>query len=203
MARRRDLVPLGLAVILAVPLAGCFDEPPIEDRWTRVDLEGTTFVPAPPLAAGAPCSVAVRTTITYRAIVTGFSVTELRASTLSPLGLTLGADVEREAMAGDVDALLANSVTMGRSVRAITGWHHLIQPFDVRFAAWVPTGLDSASGGTPGAPVYLYLVSYLGSGEEIELEDGSDSVVVTPFNSVTMQILPTGMPVAVAGGPLP
>jgi hypothetical protein len=201
MPRRAHGPILALLAALAIPLAGCFDEPPVEDRWTRVDLAGATFTPGAPLVAGAPCSVSVRMTITYRAIVTGYSVTELRASTMSPLGLTLGIDAPREPMAQDVDALLANSVTMGRSVRAITGWHHLIQPFDAAFSAWVPTGLDSASGGTPGAPVYVYLVSYLGSGEEVELENGMDSVVVTPFASSAMQILPVGLPVAVGGTP--
>lgn len=195
--RRGRIAALVVVALLGPALSGCFDEPEIEDRWTRVDLAGATFVPGTPLTPGAPCSVSVRTTITYRTIVTGFSVTELRASLRSPVGLVLGLEAPREPMAVSVDSLLAGSVTMGRSVRAVTGWDHLIQPFDSNFRAWVPAGLDSAG----GAPVYLYLVSYLGSGEEVELSDGSDSVVVTPFASSAMQILPVGMNVPVAGLP--
>src|SRR5262245_37839815 len=159
-------------------------------------MQSPQFFPAAPLSPGARCSVEVQTKITYRAIVTGFSVTELRASAM-PLAIGLGAP--REEMAYQIDALLAGSVGMGRFVKPVTGWHHLVQPFDVGFTASVPAAFDSA-----GGTVYLYLVSYLGSGEEIELPDGSDSIAVTPFQSTAMQVLPVGMPVPMAGGgPIP
>lgn len=196
----RRLVVL-LVVVFVAGLTGCiFDEPPIEDRWTRVDMESPQFFPGTPLSPGVRCSVEVRTKITYRAIVTGFSVTELRASAMP---LALGLEAPREAMASQIDALLAGSVSTGRFVKPVTGWHHLIQPFDAGFTASVPGALDSTMGGTPGGAVYLYLVSYLGSGEEIELPDGSDSIAVTPFQSTAMQILPVGMNVPLAGGPIP
>jgi len=196
--RRRAAGALVAVLIAATTGSGCFDEPEIEDRWTRVDLDGATILPAGGPAPGAPCSVSVRATITYRAIVTGFSVTELRASSIPPTSVVLGPDADRVLMAASVDSLLARSVTRGRSVRAITGWHHLIQPFDVGFSGTAPAGPDST-----GAAQWLYLVSYLGSGEEIELQGGRDSIVVTPFASTTMQILPIGMPVGVGGGMTP
>lgn len=199
-ARPRSLALLAVGVV-AFAGAGCFDEPPIEDRWTRVDMAAATFVPTQPVVPGAPCSVSVHTTITYRAIVTGYVVTELRATGVySPTTLPVGPNVPRVTMAQAIDDLLRNSAPMGRSVRAITGWDHLIQPMDMAFTGWVPTVLDSA-GGAPGSPISLFLVSYLASGEEIELADGSDSVVVTPFVSSQAQVLPVGMPVLVAGAP--
>jgi hypothetical protein len=95
-------------------------------------------------------------------------------------------------MAYDIDRILTNSVSVGRGTRAITGWTHLIQRIDFNFNAWVPAALDSA--GVPvGAPRGLFLVTYLGSGEEIELPGGGDTLVVTPFPSGQYQILPSGM----------
>ena len=43
----------------------------------------------------------------------------------------------------------------------------------------------------------LFLVLYLGSGDEIELENGEDSLVVTPFVSSRREILHTGFPITI------
>jgi hypothetical protein len=62
--------------------------------------------------------------------------------------------------------------------------------------------LDLAfTGGAPidtsGPPAGLFLICYLGSGVEIELANGEDSLVVTPFPSAPYEILPVGLELSV------
>lgn len=190
---RRLLVCLALATVLT----GCLWEPKVEDGWTRLDMESSVVTPVQPLSPGASCSVSVRTAITYRDIVTGFAVTELRATGV-PFG-SIRPDAPRMSMAQDIDALLANSVGIGRSTRAITGWDHLIQRVDARFAATVPTSVDT-SAGPPGSAVQLFLVAYLAEGEEVELPGGGDTLIITPFISTQREILPMGIPIVVGSG---
>jgi hypothetical protein len=188
---RRAWVPL-LAI---VALGGCLGEPEIEDRWTRLDVRGSSLAPGEVLAPGTNVSVNVQTAITYRAIVTGFVVTELRASPgITAADVGLRPDAPRLNMAQDIDRILANSVTMGRATRAITGWDHLIQEVNLSFTGVVPAASDSA-----GNPIGLFLISYLGEGEEIEQQDGSDSLIVTPFPSTEYEILPVGLELVVSG----
>lgn len=181
------------ACAIAVLLAGCFDEPKLEDRWTRVDVTGASVVPNQMLPPSSSQSITIGADITYRRIVTGFAVAELRASTTVPTSSVLVLpDAPRLAMAQNIDRILANSVTMGRMTRAVTGWDHLIQHIDFTFTGVTPAASDSAAHG-------LFLLCYLGSGERIELQGGGDSIIVTPFLSEPTQILPVGMPLAVAG----
>ena len=184
---RRALAPVLLAG--AVLATGCFDEPEIEDRWTRLDIESATVVTGQPRAPGSD-SITVNAAVTYRRIVTGFAVVELRASgTLTAADVSLTPNTDRVQMAGDVDRVLANSVTMGRATRAVTGWDHLIQRIPFTFSATIP---DTATG--------LFLVCYLGEGEEIELGNGADSLIVTPFPSIPNELLPIGIELT-PGGP--
>src|SRR2546425_11673340 len=82
-------LPWVLGVVL---IAGCFDEPKIEDRWTRVDLESSNLTPFQTLSAGSRDSITVRTQITFRHILTGYAVVELRASnTISDASVLLHA----------------------------------------------------------------------------------------------------------------
>jgi hypothetical protein len=200
-ARERPMGPMGIrtlarrtaaALLLgaaAVLLGGCpWDEPEIEDLWTRLDFTATSVAPGQSLPQG-PTPITVGADITYRSIVTGFAVAELRGST-SVNAATLGIhpDAARERMAYDIDFMLANSVTLGRATRAVTGWDRLIQHIDFSFTGNVPAMLDST-----GAPTSLFLVCYLGSGTEIELPGGADSLVVTPFAPAPYQLLPIGM----------
>lgn len=182
------------AVALALALGGCLGEPRVEDRWTRVDLRGASLTPGQSVTEGATVPVALEAAITYRDIVTGFAVAEVRASRTVPAAeVSVHPDAPRPAMAGDIDRVLAGSVTCGRATRAITGWDHLIQTLPFAFDATIPAATDSTSG--------LFLLVYLGSGEEVELDDGRDSVVVTPFPSAEYHILPIGLeltPVAAA-----
>jgi hypothetical protein len=177
--------PLALA-LGAVLVAGCFDEPEIEDRWSRVDILSSTITPGQTVPPGSLDSVQVRVTVTYRSILTGFAVAELRASpTIAPTMVVIHPDAPRVPMATAIDSLLANSVTLGRGTRAVTGWDHLIQTIDFTF-----------NGSIPPSPVGLFLVCYLADGEEIELGNGSDSLVVTPFPSAQYEVLPVGMELA-------
>ena len=182
----RRVAALLLLGVTAAGLGGCLWEPKIEDKWTRVDLESASVVPGQVVPAGSTVTFTGRTTITYRAILTGAVVAELRASTVSSSGTIVAPDADREAMAAAIDLILQNSVTLGRDTKLVTGWDHLVQPFDFSFSATVP-------GGTPG----VFLVCYLGSAEEVELPGGGDSLVVTPFPSAAYQVLPVGLPLVV------
>ena len=191
-----------MLLALASPLlAGCLEAPTIEDRWTRIDLVNVNLQPGEVVTPGVRESIVVNAKITYRRIVTGFVVAELRASgTLLPTDVTLHPNAPRTTMASDIDRILANSVSVGRAARAVTGWDHLIQPLDLPFAAVAPaTVMDTtAANATTG----LFFLVYMGSGERIELPSGAESILVTPFNSQQYQILPIGMKLALpAPGP--
>ncbi len=197
-AFRRAVALLALAAG-ASPLAGCLGEPKLEDRWTRIDLASASHGPGEAVAPGVRDSITVVANITYRAILTGYAVAELRASsTLANGSVTLAPDASREPMALDVDRILANSVSVGRAVRPVTGWDHLVQTLPLSFGAVPPAALD-----TTGATSGLFLLCYLGSGEEIEMRDGSDSIAITPFPSAQYRILPVGLKLTLAGTPTP
>lgn len=178
---------LVLALAIALPLAGCLGKPEIEDRWTRVDVESASVTPQQQLVAGSTVPLTMRATVTYRTILTGFAVAELRASSVTSGQVTVAPDAPREPMARDIDRILQSSVSLGRATRAITGWDHLIQPIDFAFDGHVPPS-DSAG---------LFLLCYLGEGEEVEREDGSDTLIVTPFDSMQFEILPVGIELGV------
>jgi hypothetical protein len=181
------------ALLGAVLVNGCLDKPGIEERWTRLDVRSSSVTPGQTFQAGTSQPITVRTAITYRHIVTGFAVTELRLSTLSTADVGLDPDAPRLTMAQDIDAILANSVTMGRATRAVTGWDHLIQEVDLTFTGAIP----SAAVDSLGRPIGLFLISYLGAGDEVERADGSDTLIVTPFPSTTYEILPVGLELGV------
>lgn len=186
-----------LLVLLLVGSGGCLEAPKIEDRWTRVDLDHSSLAPGQALTAGTMDSIHVDARITYRRIVTGFFVAELRASaTLGPTNVALNPDAPRVPMANDIDAILANSVSIGRAVYPVTGWDHLIQPVSLDFRAMPQATVDS-SGVSVGATNGLFLVCYLGSGVKIERRGQADSIAVTPFLSAPNQLLPVGMELTV------
>ena len=179
----RRLAAASLAVAVAVLAGGCFDAPKIEDRWTRIDLTGSNLTPNQTVTPAVPESVTVSANVIYRSILTGFAVAELRASnTMSNAAVTLDPHAPRVQMAQSIDAILLNSVSVGREARAVTGWDHLIQHMDFGFSAVAP---DTTSG--------LFLLCYLGSGRKVERRGQSDTIIVTPFNSGQYQILPVGM----------
>jgi hypothetical protein len=182
-------------MILAAMANGCLWEPKTEDQWTRVDIASASVIPGQVVTAGSSLALSGRANVTYRRILTGVVVAELRsASGMGAASAIVHPDGDREAMAVTIDQILAGSNGLGRDTRLVTGWDHLIQPFDFSFSGTVPAALDSS-----GAPVGLFLLCYLASGTEIELPDGSDSLVVTPLNSGQYQVLPVGMALTVTG----
>jgi len=188
---RRPVRPLaaGALALAALLVGGCFDEPEIEDRWTRLDVESSSLTPYGAVPPGAVVPVTLGTRLTFRKIVTGYAVAELRASSAIHAGdVALHPDAPRVPMAQQIDALLASSVSLGRGTRAITGWDHLVQRIDFAFDVVVPAGLDST-----GVPPGLFLVCYLAEGEEVERVGMSDTLIVTPFNSMQYELLPVGM----------
>jgi hypothetical protein len=182
-------------VLGSTVVAGCLGAPEIEDRWTRVDLLSSNLAANQTIAPGAVQPVTMATTITYRSILTGFAVAELRASSATTAGsVMLGPDAPREQMALDIDRILQTSASVGRDVRPVTGWDHLIQHIDFSFNAVGPAQTDST-----GMPVSLFMICYMGSGDRIERPGQADTIVVTPFASTAYQILPVGEELAVGG----
>lgn len=195
----RRIVAALVLVAIAATMGGCLWEPKIEDQWTRVDLQSSNLLPLQAVPAGTTLTISGRADITYRSILTGAVVAELRASSTIPsVGSIVNPDAEREPMAAAIDQLLQGSVSLGRDTKLVTGWDHLIQPFDFSFSGTVPAMLDSA--GVPmGAPVGLFLVCYLGSATKFELPGGGDSLVVVPFGSAQYRVLPVGLALTVTG----
>lgn len=179
-----------LPLVGALLLGSCLGEPEVDERWTLLEMVSVTPQPDQARSAGQPLTVTVKSRVTYRDIVTGFMVAEVRYSpTLTPLSLPLDKDEHTEECAASVDQVLANSVTAGRATRAVTGWDHLMQDLTLSFTANVPPAVLTSGG--------LFLVLYMGSGDEIELENGEDSLVVTPFVSTDREILHTGFPITI------
>lgn len=179
-----------IALLGAFVTTGCFDEPKLEDRWTRLDLVHSSVAAFQPLTLGAHESLAASVDVTYRAILTGFAVADLRLSPdFTPTTMSLTPEMARLPMAQRIDTLLAHSVSIGRATRAVTGWDHLIERVDFSFGANVPATLDTTGAGGGG----LFLVCYLGSGERLRRLGQEDSLIVTPFGSEAYQVLPVGL----------
>lgn len=181
-----------LAVCLAISLAAlssCLGEPEVDERWTLLEFEDVSPSPGRLMPADQPINVSVTGRITYRSILTGFLVAEVRYSdTVPPSVVSLDPGEHTEEIAADIDRILANSVTAGRATQIVTGFDHLIHEVDLSFVASVPPAMFAGGSATGG----LYLLLYLGDGEEIELPSGADSLVVTPFVSSDVEVLHTG-----------
>lgn len=181
-----------LALLLGVALgtSGCFDAPKIEDRWTRLDIKGANVTSFQPLTLGARESIAVSVDVTYRSILTGFAIADLRVSpTMTGASVSITPTSARLLMAQNIDTLLANSVSVGRATRAVTGWDHLVERMDFSFGANIPSIIDSTGAGGGG----LFLVCYLGEGDRVRRLGMDDTLVVTPFKSAEYMVLPVGM----------
>jgi hypothetical protein len=189
---RRRAVRLLAPFVVLLAVTGCLGKPKITDRWTRIDLLSANVSNGQVIQPGVRESLSVSTNIIYRSILTGFAVADLRVSgTLSPGSVNVAPDAPREQMAYDIDAVLANSVSVGRATRAVTGWDHLMQRLDLSFAGVVPATMPP--GPAPGgAPTSVFLLVYLGSGQKIERIDGSDTLIVTPFKAAQYEVLPIG-----------
>jgi hypothetical protein len=177
---------LMMFALFAAFLPACLDEPEIDETWTKLEFLSVTPGPRQASSAGQPVNVSLKGRITYRRILTGFVVAELRYSpTIAPSSVLLNPEEHTLNDAQDIDRILANSVTTGRATRAVTGFDHLMQDVNFAFSGGVPAGAASGTGG-------LYLLLYMGEGDEVEQEDGTDSLVVTPFRSTDREVLHTG-----------
>ena len=170
-------------------LAGCLNEPGIEERWTDLEIvaaskDGSELVD---YSAGETLSLDAR--VNYRSILTGALVAELRASgTIDASMVNLEAGERQIGAAADIDFILANSVTAGRDFHSVTGFPQLVQEISFSFDSFRPAG-EALRGPISG----LFLVLYMGDEDEIELSDGSDSTVITPFDSRSKQLLHKGI----------
>lgn len=186
-----------LAATLPLALVGCLGEPPLDERWTLLEFLAAEPAVQTAVPADQPLTVSVSGRITYRAIRTGYLVAELRYSdALTPALVPLDPDEHSLEHALAVENILQHSVTAGRATRAVTGFDHLMQTVDLTFTAPVPAAM--LSGGADSlATRGLFLVLYLGEGEEVELPAGRDTLVVTPFAVEDSQVLFCGYPISV------
>lgn len=189
MLRERGRLAIAALALGLMLMGSCLGEPEIDERWTKIEFLDVSPAPAEPVTGAQSINVSVSGRITYRQILTGFLVAEARyASSLPQTTVVMDPNQHTAEIASYVDYILANSVTAGRDTRAVTGWDHLMQDIDFTFTAQVPP--DTTSGG-------LFLLLYMGSGDEIELPNGQDSLVVTPFVSSNYEVLHTGFPVTI------
>lgn len=183
-----------------VAQSGCLGDPPIEERWTRLEILDASPTDASVYTVGsATTPVSMRVRVTYREILTGFLVAELRAgSGLTTAETQLDAE-DPLAVARDVDRILASSTAIGTEAIPVTGWDHLVQELDVAFDAGTatPTAADSsvaAAGSVPVTSSGLFLVLYFSDDvQEVELQSGEEIEVVTPVFSDQRDILSTGI----------
>ncbi len=189
MPSSRWVVPLA-----ALAIAGCLGRPSVDERWTSLEIvQSSVTAPDPVTLGGDPITVSAN--LTYRNILTGAFVAEMRASdTITNDMVQL--DIEKQSIgtAKDVDFILANSVTAGRDVRTVTGFPSLVQDVNFTFDTFTPPGMGSVTG--------LFLVLYMGDEEEIEVQ-GQDSIVVTPWISDEYEVLHKGIAIPLAGPVVP
>jgi hypothetical protein len=176
---------LALLTISATALISCLDEPGIDETWTKLEFLSVTPGPSQTRSVSQPINVTVKGRVTYRSILTGFLVAEVRYSpTIAPSSVVLDPDQHTLKDSETIDRILANSVTAGRATYPSTGFDHLMQDVDLTFSAQLPAAATSTGG--------CYLLLYMGDGDKIERQDGTDTLVVTPFQSSKKEILHTG-----------
>lgn len=198
MSPLRVASPVVLA-ILASALAGCLGEPGIEERWTLLEIVDAQPTEAGAYAPGSPTPVEMNARITYREVLTGHLVADVRAtSTLTPADVALDADDPR-AVAADVDRILMDSVSLGADAVAVTGWDHLQQDVSFSFDGGLvaPTATDSSIASAATTPVTaagLFLLLYFADDvEEVELDSGEEIEVIHPALSTDFDILSAGI----------
>lgn len=184
---------LFLPLLVAVLLGGCLEAPTVEEEWTRVEILSASPTTPDALVGGSDVPLEVRARITYRELLTGFLVADLRSSTVAPSDVDLEDDPEDKEdgldVARDVDLIIQNSTSLAVEAMPITGFDHLIQEATLTFDASVP----ATAAGTP-----LYLLVYFSSDvEELEDDNGNelDSLLVTPTLSTERDILSAGLPI--------
>jgi len=180
---RRPL--LAVMVVAITALWGCLDEPDIDETWTKLEFLSVTPSPKQTRSVSQPVNVSMKGRITYRSLLTGFLVAEVRYSpTITPASVALNPDQHTLRDAESIDRILANSVTAGRATYPTTGFDHLMQDVNFSFTAQLPAGATSAGG--------CFLLLYMGDGDEVERVNNTDTLIVTPFVSTQKEVLHTG-----------
>lgn len=179
--------------------SGCLTEPPLEDSWTKVEIVSVSPSSVEAMGFDSTSTVTVRARITYREIVTGSVIAELRAVPAGEIGeAPLESMNPRLESAQRIDRILGNSVALGTGTRLVTGFDHLIQDV-VLILEMGGAPADSAApdslgpGGAPGAGDALVIVAYMGDAEEEELENGDEVLVIDPFLTTERRILSAGL----------
>lgn len=175
---------------LLLLLTGCLGEPGVEELWTRLDIASPTNGGALVVEDG---SVTVAGSITYRRILTGSVIVEVRVSdVIGPEDVNLDPAVPRMDALHDVETILSNSRAVGGTSMPVTGWDHLIHSFELTFEAGLPAD--------PG-PGAIFVLLYFGEVEEIETPSGGEQTVFHPADFEEMEILPAGAEILTVAGP--
>lgn len=169
----------GLASLLL--LSGCLGEPEIEDRWTRLDVVEVEDGAIDPETDDP--ALRIRGRITYRTILTGSLIMEIRSSdTFGAKDLDLREEADRLVATRQIVTLLESSGTQASATRVATGFDRLIQEVDFFFPGSLPT---------PGPGGSLYAVFYFGDVDEIDVPgEQEDIVVITARDFEAEHILP-------------
>jgi hypothetical protein len=193
--------PLAAAAAL---LPGCLGEPPLDERWTLLEVTAGPDVTS--VTPGTPAPVSLTARITFRELLTGFVIAEVRQSeTLSVGDVGFENTDDRLAMARDVDRILSESTSLGFAARAVTGFDHLVQeiPLTIDSGFMPPSGegaaADSAAAAAVGPARGIFLLVYFGDVEEVEMANGDEVEVVTPRPSEPNEILSAGVELAAGG----
>lgn len=188
MTRHRCSVLLVLCA--AAGFAGCLGEPEVEERWTNLEFLEASTGPALSFAPGDSIDATLRARVTFRGHFIGFMVAEWRVShTLTADSLFLDHELDAIAASENVGRLLQHSQPLTRTVRGLAGYPALRRTMESEITTTVPAMVNGAFDRPGGATRGLFLVLYMGEGEEIELEDGSDSLAVTPFDTREDEVL--------------
>jgi hypothetical protein len=187
-ARSRSHRAAGIfgAICFAAVCGGCLDSPPVEERWTRLELISSSVDAREDFAGGTAVPLQVEARITFRELLTGFLVVDVRSSatlTGSEVDLEDDPDDDEDGLdvAREVDRILLDSTSLAVEAVPITGFDHLIRDLTVELDAAVP---DAAG------EIFL-LVYFSADVEEVE-EDGMESIIVTPTFSTERDILSAG-----------
>jgi hypothetical protein len=175
---RGSLALAGL--LLTSLLAGCLGEPEIEDRWTRLDVVEVESGAIDPESNAV--ALRVRGRITYRTILTGSLIMEIRSSeALGAKDVDLRDEADRLVATQQISTLLESSDASGSATRAVTGFDRLIQEVDFFFPGEIPT---------PPAGGAVFAVFYFGDVEEMDAPGNEQVTIITARDFEAEHILP-------------
>jgi hypothetical protein len=188
---RRAAPHVALACAL---LTGCLTKPPVEESWTKLEIVDVQS--SPPSGEDSTGTINVRARITYRAIVTASIIADVRYTTDPALVTDLATNpldsVEPQLESAQrVDVLSQNSTSLVFADQLVTGFDHLIQEVDLAIAG-DPFTADSTV--TPDSTGALLVVLSMAAVDEVELEDGEEMLVVTPYLTTDLDVLSAALP---------